>query len=296
MNLSDIRAGQSLKGIAGGAVTVISAVQFGNAACQVVYRNADGSIAEQVLYSAAGIEPAAATSGRAFSAPGDVFKLVAEAKRIGEAYLFDPYFAVHSSSVEPLPHQISAVYGKMLQMHPIKFVLADDPGAGKTIMAGLLLKELMLRADVKRALIVAPANLVEQWRDELAEKFGLHFGILAKEMLAASPTGNAFLERSLLIARLDALSRNEAVKQKLAAAEWDIVIIDEAHKLSANVLGNKVDYTLRYKLGQLLSERARHFLLLTATPHSGNTGSFLKFMSLVDEDRFQCHSETPKSK
>ena len=144
-------------------------MQFGDAACQVVYRNADGSIAEQVLYSAEGIEPAEASASRAFSAPGDAFKLAAEAKRIGEAYLFDPYFAVHSSSVEPLPHQISAVYDKMLLMHPLKFVLADDPGAGKTIMAGLLLKELMLRADVKRALIVSPGNLVEQWRDELAE-------------------------------------------------------------------------------------------------------------------------------
>ena len=291
MKFSDIKGGQILQGIVNEPVTVISVSLYGESACQLVYRKSDGSINEEILYSGDNIEVVESSSKRSYSADGDIFKLVAEAKRIKQAYLFDPYFAVHSSAIEPLPHQISAVYEKMLPKHPLRYVLADDPGAGKTIMTGLLLKELIIRSDVKRALIVSPGNLVEQWQDELYQKFNLHSSILTNEMLESSASGNAFLEHDFLIARLDKLSRNEDVQKKLKAVEWDIVIIDEAHKLSANVTGNKINYTKRYQLGKLLSNTTRHFLLLTATPHSGNMANFLMFMSLIDEDRFQCHSE-----
>lgn len=291
MKISDIKGGQILQGISSDPVTVISVSHYGEGACQLVYRKSDGTINEEILYLGDNIEVVEPSSSRTYSADGDIFKLVAEAKRIKQAYLFDPYFAVHSSAIEPLPHQISAVYEKMLPKHPLRYVLADDPGAGKTIMTGLLLKELIIRSDVKRALIVSPGNLVEQWQDELYQKFNLHFNILTNEMLESSASGNAFLEHDFLIARLDKLSRNEDVQKKLKAVEWDIVIIDEVHKLSANVTGNKVNYTKRYQLGKLLSNTARHFLLLTATPHSGNMANFLMFMSLIDEDRFQCHSE-----
>lgn len=296
MRILDIKEGQILQGVSDDPVTVISVSYYGEEACQLTYKKNDGSINEEILYTGENISVLEPSSKRTYSADGDIFKLVAEAKRIRQAYLFDPYYAVHSSSIEPLPHQISAVYEEMLPKHPLRYVLADDPGAGKTIMTGLLLKELIIRADVKRALIVSPGNLVEQWQDELYQKFNLRFDILTNDMLEGAAGGNAFLEHDFLIARLDKLSRNEEIQKKLEASEWDIVIIDEAHKLSASVIGNKTTYTKRYQLGKLLSSKTRHFLLLTATPHNGKMADFLKFMSLIDEDRFQCHSENVEVK
>src|SRR6185369_15697943 len=151
---------------------------------------------------------------RAFSLDGDgeAFKIASEAQRIRLAHLFDPYLAVHSSRIEPLPHQITAVYGELLPRQPLRFLLADDPGAGKTIMAGLLIKELIIRGDIARCLIVAPGGLAEQWQDELDEKFSLAFDIMTNEGLQAARTGNWFKEHNLCIARLDKLSRNEDVQ------------------------------------------------------------------------------------
>src|SRR6185503_12088940 len=110
-----------------------------------------------------------------FDGDGGLFRLVSEAQRIGLAYLFDPWLALHTSVVDPLPHQITAVYEAMLPRQPLRFLLADDPGAGKTIMAGLLIKELHARGDLHRCMIVCPGMLVEQWQDELWEKFALPF-------------------------------------------------------------------------------------------------------------------------
>ena len=155
------------------------------------------------------------------------------------AHLFDPYLAVHTSPVEPLPHQISAVYEAMLPKQPLRYVLADDPGAGKTIMTGLLLKELIIRGDVKRCLIVAPGSLVEQWQDEMLQKFHLRFDILTNDRIESAASGNVFTEINFCIARLDKLSRNEDVQKKLRRSEWDLIVCDEAHKMSATIWGEK---------------------------------------------------------
>ena len=133
-------------------------------------------------------------------------------------HYFDPYLPTHTSLVDPLPHQISAVYGEMLPRQPLRFLLADDPGAGKTIMAGLLIKELIARSDLERCLIVAPGSLVEQWQDELGQKFNLEFDILTRDMIETSRSGNPFEDRHRLIVRLDVLARNEELQHKLASA------------------------------------------------------------------------------
>ena len=229
--------------------------------------------------------------GRPWSFDGDgaLFRLVSEAHRIRLAHLFDPVLAIHTSVVDPLPHQITAVYEAMLPRQPLRFLLADDPGAGKTIMAGLLMKELIARGDLQRCLVVCPGSLAEQWQDELFRRFHLPFDILTNDKLEAARTGNYFLENNLVIARLDKLSRNEDVQQKLQAPDcrWDLIICDEAHKMSATFFGGEVKYTKRYRLGQLLSTLTRHFLLMTATPHNGKEEDFQLFMALLDGDRFE---------
>ncbi|WP_293397696.1 helicase-related protein, partial [Nevskia sp.] len=190
---------------------------------------------------------------------------------------------------DPLPHQITAVYETMLPRQPLRFLLADDPGAGKTIMAGLLIKELIARGDLQRCLIVCPGSLAEQWQDELYRRFHLPFEILTNDKLEAARTGNWFLETNLAIARLDKLSRNDEVQLKLQAPDcrWDLVVCDEAHKMSATVFGGETKYTKRYRLGQLLSSLTRHFLLMSATPHNGKEEDFQLFMALLDGDRFE---------
>ena len=220
-------------------------------------------------------------------ADGSLFRLVSEAKRISLAHLFDPFLAVQTSNLDPLPHQIEAVYEKMLPRQPLRFLLADDPGAGKTIMAGLFCKELMIRGDVERCLIIAPGSLVEQWQDELWQKFALDFEILTKDMIEAARSGNPFDEQPLLIARLDHLSRNEDLQAKLAATDWDLIVVDEAHKMAAHYLGGETKETKRYKLGRLAGSLARHFVLMTATPHAGIEEDFQLFLALLDGDRFE---------
>ncbi|MFW5777082.1 MAG: helicase-related protein [Spirochaetota bacterium] len=220
-------------------------------------------------------------------ADANEFKLAAESQRIRLAWLHDPLLAVNTSAVEPLPHQISAVYEHMLPRQPLRYLLADDPGAGKTIMAGLLVKELILRGDVERCLIVVPGNLAEQWQDELAEKFQLIFEIMTNDKLAAAVSGNWLSEHDLVIARLDKLSRDEELRPRLTETEWDMIVFDEAHKLSASRFGNDIKYTKRFLLAQELSAITRHLLLMTATPHNGKEEDFQLFLSLIDGDRFE---------
>ncbi|MEO0968585.1 MAG: helicase-related protein, partial [Cyanobacteria bacterium J06639_18] len=209
------------------------------------------------------------------------------ALRIRLAHLFDPLLAVHTSLVEPLPHQIIAVYGEMLTRQPLRFLLADDPGAGKTIMAGLLIRELLIRGDLHRCLVVCPGSLESQWQDELGKKFNLPFEIITNDRIEAARTGNAFAEMPLVIVRLDKLSRNENLQAKLSRTDWDLIICDEAHKMSASFFGGEIKETKRYKLGKLLSSLTRHFLLMSATPHNGKEEDFQLFMALLDGDRFE---------
>ena len=229
------------------------------------------------------------TAGRpwSFSADGGLLRLVSEAYRIRLAHLFDTLLAIHTSLVDPLPHQITAVYAEMLPRQPLRFLLADDPGAGKTIMAGLLIKELLVRGDLRRCMIIAPGSLVDQWQDELSSKFHLPFQILTNDALEAAQTGNWFQENPLAICRLDKLSRNEDVQAKLGTTDWDLIVVDEAHKMSASFFSGEVKETKRYKLGRFVSGLTRHFLLMTATPHNGKEEDFQLFMALLDGDRFE---------
>jgi superfamily II DNA or RNA helicase len=269
-------------------VRVVTTEPVGDNALTVYYKTADGKLLERMLFRTDEAKLSLAEAGRpwAFDAPGEEFKLAAEAYRINLAHLFDPMMAVHTSNVEPLPHQITAVYESMLPRQPLRYVLADDPGAGKTIMAGLFIRELLMRADAKRVLIVAPGSLVEQWQDEMFEKFGLSFTLFSREQVEQSRSGNPFDDIDLMVARVDQLSRNEDLQEKLRLSHWDLIVVDEAHKLSASYFGNKVNKTKRFQLGELLGSITRHFLLMTATPHNGKEEDFQLFMSLLDSDRF----------
>ncbi len=292
MNLEDLIPGASVRGILpDAAVTVVNLQWHGSDALTLVYRDPAGKVADEILYRHDEARIEIVEQGRPWSFDGDgaLFRLVAEAHRIRLAHLFDPVLAVHTSLVDPLPHQITAVYEAMLPRQPLRFLLADDPGAGKTIMAGLLIKELIARGDLKRCLIICPGSLAEQWQDELSRRFHLPFEILTNDKLEAARTGNWFIENDLAIARLDKLSRNEDVQQKLAAPDnrYDLVVCDEAHKLSATFFGGEVKYTRRYRLGQLVSGLTRHFLLMTATPHNGKEEDFQLFLALLDGDRFE---------
>src|ERR1700682_525768 len=219
-SFEEIKPGARLRGLdSAGIAEVVSVSRFGNDAINLVFR-VDGKVAERLVYRGeeSGFEFLQAGRSYAFDADGGLLRLASEAYRIRLAYLFDPYLAVSASQIEALPHQITAVYGEMLPRQPLRFLLADDPGAGQTIMGGLLIKELLIRGDLERCLIVAPGNLVEQWQDEMAEKFGLGFDPLTRDQIEASITGNPFIERSRIIARLDMLARSDELREKLEAA------------------------------------------------------------------------------
>jgi SNF2 family DNA or RNA helicase len=288
--LEDLKRGATVKGILpSGFVTVVDVNWIGSVAVELTYKDSQGKLANELIYRDRENDLEVLESGKPWSFDGDpdLFRLVSEAHRIRLAYLFDPLLAVHTSLVEPLPHQITAVYEEMLPRQPLRFLLADDPGAGKTIMTGLLIKELIARGDLQRCLIVCPGNLVEQWQDELYRRFHLPFEIMTNDKYEAARTGNWFVENPLSICSLDKLSRNDDVQEKLKATDWDLVVCDEAHKMSASFWGGEIRKTKRHLLGQLLSTLTRHFLLLTATPHNGKEEDFQLFMALLDGDRFE---------
>ena len=289
LKLEDIKKDAQIRGLEGDKIVrIVSCEPVGVDAANIFYVDPDGKPGSQMLFRSDESRLEQAEAGRpwAFDAPGAEFKLGLEAYRINLAHLFDPMMAVHTSNVEPLPHQISAVYESMLPRQPLRYVLADDPGSGKTIMAGLYIRELLMRSDAKRILIVSPGSLSEQWQDELLEKFGLHFEIFSREKQEQCASGNFFEEQNQLIARLDQLSRNDDYQEKLKITDWDLIVVDEAHKMSAHYFGNKINETGRFKLGKLLGSITRHYLLMTATPHNGKEEDFQLFMSLLDGDRF----------
>jgi len=289
-HLEDITVNSVVRGIHPvSAVTVKHARMHGADTLEVTYTDAEGRPGTQLLFrdQEGQLEVVQKTRPLSFTADGALFRLVSEAQRLRLGFLFDPMIAVNTSAVDPLPHQITAVYETMLTRQPLRFLLADDPGAGKTIMTGLLIKELIIRGDIAKCLIVSPGSLVEQWQDELDQKFSLSFDIMTNDAIQASRTGNWFLEHNLCICRLDKLSRNEDLQQKLAQVDWDLVVVDEAHKMSASYFGSEVKFTKRHRLGQLLSAHTRQLLLLTATPHNGKEEDYQLFLSLLDGDRFE---------
>jgi superfamily II DNA or RNA helicase len=288
--LEQLQKGSLVKGILPEEeVTIVDVNWHGSNVVEVTYKNPAGRPDVVLLYrdNEPSLQIVRGHKPWTYDADGSGFRLVSEALRIRLGYLFDPVMAVHTSIVEPLPHQITAVYETMLPRQPLRFLLADDPGAGKTIMAGLLIKELIIRGDLKRCLICCPGNLVEQWQDELFYRFHLPFDIITLEKIETSRSGNPYAEYDLVISRLDQMSRNPDIQAKLELTDWDLIVCDEAHKMSATFFGGDVKATKRYKLGKLLSGLTRNFLLLTATPHNGKDEDFQLFLQLLDEDRFE---------
>jgi len=290
VRLEELTPGARILGVSGSSPVDVVAVQWHGANyITLTYKDAHGDTHQGVLGrdQEAQLRMEASAQTRAFDGDAESWRLAAEALRIRYAALFDPMLAIATSDLQALPHQIKAVYGELLPRTPLRFLLADDPGAGKTIMCGLYIKELMLRGDLARCLIVAPGSLVEQWQDELFEKFGLRFELLTRSMIDSAVNGNVFEQHPLLIARMDQLSRNEDLTSRLESSDWDLVVVDEAHRMSAHYYGNELKTTKRYQLGQLLGRVTRHLLLMTATPHAGKQEDFQLFLALLDGDRFE---------
>lgn len=290
VKLEELTPGARISGLTdSGPVTVVRADWRGSSAMEIVYRDDSGTFGSVFLYREHEVNLAlhSPTARSGFTGDPATFRLAAEALRLRMAGLFDPMLAVTTSDLEALPHQIRAVYGELLPRTPLRFLLADDPGAGKTIMAGLYVKELLLRGDLERCLIVTPGSLVEQWQDELLDKFGLRFELLTRSLVDSTPDSSVFEHHPRLIARMDQLSRSEELLEQLHDTDWDLVVVDEAHRMSARWFGNELKTTRRYQLGQLLGGIARHFLLMTATPHAGKEDDFQLFLALLDSDRFE---------
>lgn len=216
--------------------------------------------------------------------PRSVF-LSLEAKRYRFASLYDPLLAMNTCKVDPLPHQIEAVYGFVLQLPRIRFLIADDPGAGKTIMAGLIIKELKLRSLVKRTLIIAPGHLKDQWQREMHDRFEENFIKVDRGLMDASYGENIWARENQLIASID-FAKQDDIAMSLASSHFDLIIVDEAHKMSAYRYGEKLDKTGRYKLGEVLSDISTNLLFLTATPHRGDPENFRLFLDLLEPGFF----------
>lgn len=211
-----------------------------------------------------------------------LLRLGLQAYALGIAYEFDPYFGLSISRVDPLPHQLAAVYDHLLKLARVRFLLADDAGAGKTIMAGLLIRELKLRGLADRILVVCPANLAFQWQRELKEKFDEKFVVLKGGDIRDQFGVNQWMEQKQVVTSLD-LAKREEILPGLRQVHWDLVIVDEAHRMSWTPPSRK---TARYALGELLRDSSDHYLLLTATPHKGDPESFRLFLQLLDRDAY----------
>ena len=276
-----------------GSVTVESAKVLSDTWLLRV-RNQQGELHDAYLTSAEA-EEILASLKQVSAAPIDAsqFFLLIESARIKTAYDYDPHFAVSLSGVRPLPHQLEAVYERILPQVRLRFLLADDPGAGKTIMAGLLLKELKLRNAVERILILAPAPLTLQWQDELRSKFSETFEVVNSILAKGQLAGNPWSRFRQCIASIDFAKRDD-VAPGILQVDWDLVIIDEAHKCSARTQGDELRRTGRYKLAEELSRISERILLLTATPHQGNVDQFHNFLRLLDPEQFISNQLNPQ--
>ena len=266
---------------------IVTKVQPLGSHFSISYKGVNTNKASSVIIDAAKLETleVVADEGKFnFKGNPEKFKLFAEAERIKTAYQFDPLFAINCSVVDPLPHQVEAVYKFLLPQPRIRFLLADDTGAGKTIMTGLLIKEMLMRKMVERILIVTPGGLTKQWQeDEMGVKFNLPFTLVNSQVFNSDPT--IFQTHDRLVASIDLICRDKYMKV-LENTNWDLVIFDEAHKLSAYEYGLKTYRSRRYEAALMLSQRCEHVLLLTATPHRGRQDTFKRLLQLLDEDIF----------
>ena len=277
---------------------VVESVDEHDGAVLARVKRPDGGI-EEVTLDASELEEALtrAKAAAVELVSGVDLRHALEAVRIRLAYAFDPYFAVSLSGVRALPHQLEAVYERLLPQPRLRYVLAHDPGSGKTIMAGLLIKELKLRGAIDRVLILVPSPLTPQWQDELSEKFQETFEIIDSHAETSQVAGNVWQRNSQVIASIDYAKRDagdnpnapyRSVRDAILQCSWDLVIVDEAHKASASQYGDEVKPTKRYRLIEDLSKspRVNHLLLLTATPHQGKEDQFKLFLRLLDPDQF----------
>lgn len=263
------------------AVEVLALVPFGES-LKVIGRGLSTGLTYDPVLNAAQLAQLTVSADREpFDGDARLFRLGVEAHRLGLAYEYDPFFSLSIARVDPLPHQLEAVYGYFLKLPRIRFLLADDPGAGKTIMAGLLLKELKARGLVRRVLIVTPANLTFQWQRELSDKFREKFDVIRGDVLRANYGQNPWQERDQVITSVSWVSIVEDARDSLLRSRWDLVIVDEAHKMSAPGEDRK---TYAYRLGESLSKMTDHYLLMTATPHKGDPDHFRRFLALLDPD------------
>jgi superfamily II DNA or RNA helicase len=262
-------------------VEVITTIPMGDSVKLVAKGLRTGRVHDPILSVAQFAQLIISPTTEPFDGDPVRFRLGVEAERLGLAYEYDPYFSLSIARVDPLPHQLEAVYEYFLALPRIRFLLADDPGAGKTIMAGLLLKELKIRGLVQRTLIVAPANLTFQWQREMKDKFREPFEVMRGEILRSQYGQNPWQEKNQVVTSVSWISRVEDAKESLLRSRWDLVIVDEAHKMSAYSHEKK---TLAFQLGEALAERTDHYLLMTATPHKGDPENFRLFLSLLDRD------------
>jgi superfamily II DNA or RNA helicase len=262
-------------------VQIILAVPMGNSVKLIGKGVRSNTVYEPILSAEQLAQLNASPAQIPYDGDAGKFRLGVEAMRLGLAYEYDPYFSLSIARVDPLPHQLEAVYDYFIKLPRIRFLLADDPGAGKTIMAGLLIKELKIRGLVKRTLIVTPANLSFQWQRELKDKFRESFEVVRSDVLRANYGMNPWQEKNQVITSVSWVSRVDDAKESLMRSSWDLIIVDEAHKMSAYSADKK---TLAYQLGESLSQMTDHYLLMTATPHKGDPENFCLFLSLLDKD------------
>lgn len=282
-----ILPGKIVKNLIPSEPVVINKVQELGTMVSIYYTGVNTNKASTKVVSIAEYEALEVlTEEGSFNFTGDPvrFSLFAEAERINSAYQFDPLFAVNCSIIDPLPHQVEAVYKFLLPLPKIRFLLADDTGAGKTIMAGLLIKELMMRGLAERILIITPGGLTKQWQeDEMGVKFNIPFTLVNRNLFSSDP--NVFHTAQRIITSIDFISREDVINVA-SNTNWDLIVFDECHKLSAYDYGNKQYLSVRYKTAQILSQQCEHLLLLTATPHRGRPDTFKRLLQLLDEDIF----------
>src|SRR5947209_8796679 len=282
MKADDVHVGAVISGpLLPEPVEVLAVVPLGESVKLIGKGLKTGLVRDPVLTPAQLAQLRCSPARQSFDGDPARFRLGVEAQRLGLAYEYDPYFSLSIARIDPLPHQLEAVYDYFLKLPRIRFLLADDPGAGKTIMAGLLIKELKARGLVQRVLIVVPANLTFQWQRELKDKFREDFDIIRGDLLRSTYGQNPWQDRDQVITSIAWVSRIPDARDSLLRSRWDLVIVDEAHKMSAMSEDHK---TLAFKLGEALSGLTDHFLLMTATPHKGDPENFCLFLSLLDKD------------